>query len=687
MDGLQRMRLDAELGLSFRAAQLIVEGPDDQAVLNDVVTAVEDALTALSLPPASLNDKIRSTSSPRPQWRTAAGLPPLHLIHVPHDQWDGFANEAHSRIVMDEVQKAMLRLRGRYGKSRVYLNLVRFAAANDQEGERTVPQGLGASLADGLTVARRRLGDVLDDLWPFGTRRPCCSTHPSQQVHVEPTHLLLSRLRAEWVRPDTGGVYPDPAVDLDATQQRSGSLTLNPWRLHPWRLNPWRLNPWRLNPWRLNPWRLNPWRLNWGSTMAVPVNEPSPIDVNKLGDELREKPTVWILDSGLGDYDGDGHTQAEWVWSDAERTDESPVRDAPLTGGEDYQNPYLRDHAADVKGDHFDRPDRHPPADVPNQGDGPGDGLIDVAAGHGTFVAGIYERLVPGCKLRVRSVIGPGGDASTWTVISVLEQLAALKNPAGIDATDAPPADYLGDVIVNLSLGGTEDEFIENGVNSKPPLEQLIDHLVSHGAAVVASAGNEGSCEPNYPAAFDNVVAVGALDEFGPAPYSNYGDWIDVWAPGTDLVSTFLLCDGRLRSFLDGAESQAEIDVVQDVLGMSDEQVEEAMKDPDRFGTAWAAWSGSSFAAPVVGAAIAAAMISAPPSGPTNAAAAATAVVNTATSGPGVAKHGRPTVEYGSDVHLMPPPPTDEPDPEEVHEARLAALRDTAGDRFGDVNG
>jgi len=61
------------------------------------------------------------------------------------------------------------------------------------------------------------------------------------------------------------------------------------------------------------------------------------------------------------------------------------------------------------------------------------------------------------------------------------------------------------------------------------------------GLAVLAPAGNDGWSERMYPAAYPWVGSVGALDASGTgrAQYSNRGPWVDVWAPGTDLVNAF----------------------------------------------------------------------------------------------------------------------------------------------------
>ncbi len=69
-------------------------------------------------------------------------------------------------------------------------------------------------------------------------------------------------------------------------------------------------------------------------------------------------------------------------------------------------------------------------------------------------------------------------------------------------------------------------------------LNDLLKTAMAKGIVVVAAAGNEPSGTPRYPAAFPGVVAVGAVNPNGtPASYSNYGDFLDLSAPGSAYLS------------------------------------------------------------------------------------------------------------------------------------------------------
>ena len=88
-----------------------------------------------------------------------------------------------------------------------------------------------------------------------------------------------------------------------------------------------------------------------------------------------------------------------------------------------------------------------------------------------------------------------------------------------------------GAKVINMSLGDT--------VWSES-LNQSVQAAWNAGVVIVAGAGNDGTTAPFYPAAFDNVVSVGAFDEdHKRASFSNYGTWVDVSAPGNYILSTY----------------------------------------------------------------------------------------------------------------------------------------------------
>jgi Subtilase family len=198
---------------------------------------------------------------------------------------------------------------------------------------------------------------------------------------------------------------------------------------------------------------------------------------------------------------------------------------------------------------------------------------LDRQGGHGTFVAGVVRKIAPGARIAVGRVLKASGEAD---VIEVAEGIARLS-----DAAEA--ADVKIDVL-NLSLGCHTRRDRPSGT-----LAAALAPLLRDGTVVVAAAGNTGSWRPFYPAALPGVVGVGALAGNGPAPFSNYGPWVDACAPGVDVVSTFFDESG-------GALPQVELAP----------PPWSSTPIPARF-PGFARWSGTSFAAPAVAGAIVAA--------------------------------------------------------------------------------
>jgi len=88
-----------------------------------------------------------------------------------------------------------------------------------------------------------------------------------------------------------------------------------------------------------------------------------------------------------------------------------------------------------------------------------------------------------------------------------------------------------GAKVINLSLGSS---------SANPLTKDAIDYARSQGVIVVAAAGNDGKNEKFYPASFEGVISVGAVDSTKTIwENSNFNDAIDVVAPGVGIVTTF----------------------------------------------------------------------------------------------------------------------------------------------------
>jgi subtilisin family serine protease len=170
----------------------------------------------------------------------------------------------------------------------------------------------------------------------------------------------------------------------------------------------------------------------------------------------------------------------------------------------------------------------------------PGELTADDGEGHGTHVAGTIAArdndigvvgVAPGARLWAIRVLDSQGSGAVSTVIS------------GVDFA----CQYPGQVqVINLSLGG--------GIS--PALNSALRRCVSAGITVVVAAGNSTeNAALSSPANESSVITVAALNDtdgrrgglgaankYGSddrfASFSNFGDVVDVIAPGTSILST-----------------------------------------------------------------------------------------------------------------------------------------------------
>jgi major intracellular serine protease len=156
--------------------------------------------------------------------------------------------------------------------------------------------------------------------------------------------------------------------------------------------------------------------------------------------------------------------------------------------------------------------------------------------GHGTHVAGTIAAIAngqgvvgvaPESRILVGKVLGDDGRGTFDGIVSGIRWAADWSGPNGENVT-----------IISMSLGGSVDY---------PDLHEAIRYAVSKGILVICAAGNEGdnnadTDEYAYPAAYPEVVAVGAVNTFWMEipNFSNSNGEVDLVAPGVGISSTYL---------------------------------------------------------------------------------------------------------------------------------------------------
>lgn len=146
-------------------------------------------------------------------------------------------------------------------------------------------------------------------------------------------------------------------------------------------------------------------------------------------------------------------------------------------------------------------------------------GTIGARGNDGYGVAGVSWNV----SIRPVRVIGVTGSGNNFDIAMGIAYAAgyAIEVAPGEFAQASGPAD-----IINLSLGGPTDD---------PILHDAITAADAAGSLLVASAGNDGTTNPNYPAAYPEVLSVAAVGPDGqPASYTNLAPSVDLFAPGGD---------------------------------------------------------------------------------------------------------------------------------------------------------
>ena len=152
------------------------------------------------------------------------------------------------------------------------------------------------------------------------------------------------------------------------------------------------------------------------------------------------------------------------------------------------------------------------------------DSKPDDDVGHGTHVSGIIGALVNNSegvagiswynKILPVKVLDNSGAGTTYSVSEGI-----------IWAADH------GAKVINLSLGNYADSQF---------LHDAIKYAYDRDIVIVSAAGNDNTERPGYPAAYPEVLAVAATNASAEkASFSNFGDYIDVTAPGESIASTY----------------------------------------------------------------------------------------------------------------------------------------------------
>ena len=197
--------------------------------------------------------------------------------------------------------------------------------------------------------------------------------------------------------------------------------------------------------------------------------------------------------------------EADWAWNAT--VGSSDVLVAVVDSGIDYTHPDL---AANYVGLGYDWANNDPdPMDDINHGTKV-TGIIAAQINNGIGIAGLAQ-----VKVMAEKVWTPEICYVIWLANGI------------VDATNQ------GAQIISMSWS------VEYNYSL---IYDAVKYAFDSGVLLVAAAGNQGNDTKRYPAAYDEVIAVAATDpNDNPAEFSNFGDWVELAAPGVDIFTTDLL--------------------------------------------------------------------------------------------------------------------------------------------------
>lgn len=256
------------------------------------------------------------------------------------------------------------------------------------------------------------------------------------------------------------------------------------------------------------------------------------------------RPPEWVSQYSWAKVDSPGSVTSQWApkkinlsaaHAAGPNTTGAGITVAVLDTGIDRTHPMLRNRL--VPGYDFVDMDADPSEE----------GAYDVNAayGHGTHVAGLVALVAPDARIMPVRVLDPNGRGNIWVIA---EALRFAVDPDGDE--DTPD----GADVINLSLSSPrQSDLLADVVGDAICQVETDDDCLStapEGTVIIAAAGNSGTTRREYPAAEDEsgllAVAASTPGDFL-AGFSTRGAWVDVAAPGKNIVSS--MPEGKYASW------------------------------------------------------------------------------------------------------------------------------------------
>jgi subtilisin family serine protease len=156
---------------------------------------------------------------------------------------------------------------------------------------------------------------------------------------------------------------------------------------------------------------------------------------------------------------------------------------------------------------------------------------LNPAYGHGTLSAGIIAAIAPDAMIMPLRVFDENGSADLFMIAKAIRY--AVRH---------------GAQVINMSFGTSADSAV---------LRSAIAYAQERNVTLTASAGNNNSSVPQYPAGYTGVITTASTDlQDVKAPFSNFGGQVYLAAPGVNVISSF---PGNLYGSVSGTSFSAPI--------------------------------------------------------------------------------------------------------------------------------
>jgi subtilisin family serine protease len=161
---------------------------------------------------------------------------------------------------------------------------------------------------------------------------------------------------------------------------------------------------------------------------------------------------------------------------------------------------------------------------------------------HGTHCAGIVAAI----NNNTNAVGSPSGGWGNGTLeasgngVRIMALRIGWSASDGADVVGLVAMDYAAEALYYAADNGARIASCSWGSSNSGGLGAAIDYFLANGGLIFKAAGNDSSETSDYMGALNDIINVAATDgDDCRADFSNFGTWVDISAPGVDILSLY----------------------------------------------------------------------------------------------------------------------------------------------------